>query len=378
MEQEIKGPTYLSLETPPGRAPDEKRLDGNSAGIATPSSPGKAEFPATTEVVYINGINTTYDRELADATKYADLIHAPVRLIHAATDGMASDLETCALEKFGFANNPPERAVVSEVLKHIQGAEFRGDIHFMAHSRGALVLQRGLEMLEQRLGQEHLSKSEIKVMMSHISVETVGGASVGMPSGVRCVNYVNAHDSVANVFGMGTPSGRDIAELIGLSAALGPIAGTVLEAKVLSDRENVRPNGPVVPVPPVHPERRDSQYTDLLENHNIDQYLAHRQPFERTYERWQHHSVGKAIEDLGQRGHRLPTVTSVEGWNGHAVTGTVVALGDGDHAIHVGRGKYMTFDAAHTFGTDAPIHGAMLRVGKDGIIEHDGAASVSR
>ncbi len=368
-------PSYLSLPASTGRVAPDVQYDGAHADVVRPSAAGKPEFPASTEVIYVNGINTTFATEHAQAQQYAEMIHGDVRLIHAATAGLDHDLETCAYEKFGFANNPPERAVVDTVLAHVHAKAVEGDVHFAAHSRGALIVQRGLEMVEQRLNAEHYSQGQIRDVLSHVSVETFGGASVGMPPGVRCVNYVSPEDSVANVFGLGKPSARDEIELAAAGASIGSV-GVALEAKIYADHEGARPNGPVVTIPMASEAKPEGQIAELLANHAVEHYFGSRQPFELTYDRWHDVRVQDAVSKAGAQ-TRVTPVASVEPWDGKSATGSFVALADGDVAMHAGRGKYFTFDVTNDLHGAEPPTGRPVTVTRDGDVREDDARSAS-
>lgn len=395
--QVLRGGTPI----PAGQSPQETTLDGWHGTVVQPNIPGKPEFPPSTEVFFVNGIATPMAAETRYAQSFADAIHGPVREIHAATSmtpaggpkSVAGDILTTTLEKFGRSNNPPENAVEAEVLKHIRGREFEGDVHLLAHSRGALVTQRGLERVEAQLKHDGWSQREIQNnVFAHVSVETVGGASTGMPAGVRCVNYVNQHDSVANVLGFGKPTASDERILGAAGAGTSFLGGTLgaggfaaADAKITYDRDHARPQGPVVSVPPVpHSGPPESPYADMMENHHFPQYLQQRRPFEATYRQWETHGrpatqestvprpdIQAHVDRANGAGGRFPAVRSTADWNGKPTYGSFVHLGDGLVAQHLGRGAYAVFDVARDLHGVQPPEAVPMSIDRHGSVQHN-------
>ncbi|MBD5605936.1 MAG: hypothetical protein IAI48_12735 [Candidatus Eremiobacteraeota bacterium] len=395
-------------------APTEAALDGNASTVVRPREKGTAEFSPSTEVFYVNGIRTDFASETASAQRYADMIHDPVRLIHAATTTFGRDLVRTAEEKLGRAGDAPERAVRDAVLAHVTRDAFEGDVHFMAHSRGALIVQRGLEAVETALAAEHRSAAEIASVMSHVTVETVGGASLGMPAGVRCVNYVDGRDSVANVFGQGRPTRKDIAVLdVAASATAvalpeaGIPAGLGVDAYLATKPFITHPNGPVIDVPAVKAPGHGA-IADLEANHAIGHYLDYRRPFEAAYASQPHGKAAenvecgdprvaagrvaeaeltsrlassprdsalsadlrRAVADLGERSRTLPPPTSIGADERRAQTGTFVRLDERTVALHTGRGAYSVYDVPRDLEQCAPPLGQPVSVASDGVV-HD-------
>ena len=185
--------------------------DGFDHLVIRPEKGSHPEFPLETSVYYVNGINTDIKTEMKDALAYAKKTHHDVQIIHASTHGLASDFEQAFGEKESAAqawNNAPEQSVAMEVLRRIthdgDGLRFHeGDIHFAAHSRGGLIIERGLEFVREHLRQLKYSDEQIKGIFAHVTVMTFEGASYTMPDGVRAVHCANAEDLVSEAFGAG-------------------------------------------------------------------------------------------------------------------------------------------------------------------------------
>jgi hypothetical protein len=400
----------------------ERELDAEI--VVTPTVAGTPEFKATTEVIYVNGIGNDLKASTATAQRLADITHDPVRLLHVATNGFVSDVVRTAEEKLGRHTDKPEAAVTSEVLKHLNGHEFAGDVHFYAHSRGALVVQRGLEQVERDLGKEHFTAAEIADVMSHVTVETAGGASLGMPKGVRAVNYVDPHDSVATLLGVGKPSLKDVAVLdaaAGSTSLVNPafgIGSTVgIDAYLLAKPLLTHPNGPVVDVPPIAAKPGSGPLGNLLANHAVDHYLDNRRPFEATYATDVHGRHADAViatdpkvvagrqaeaavnERLAESPHapqlapdlrsaidrlaatggpKLPAAASIVPDEHRDQRGSFVQIDDRTVALHTGRGAYEVFDVQRDLHDRMPPLGRAVDVSAQGVVREPPVQTLER
>jgi hypothetical protein len=190
----------------------ENRNDGLDHLIIHPRDTSHSEFSSKTSVFWVNGINTPFLDEVKNATEYAKKIHHDVQIIHASTHGLPSDLLQVAEEKLlPFQNswrNAPEQSVAMEVLRRIEhdgnGLRFKEDrIHFASHSRGALIVERGLEFVREYLRELQYPDTQIYKISSHITSATFEGASYKLLDGARSVNITNSDDPVSMFFGVG-------------------------------------------------------------------------------------------------------------------------------------------------------------------------------
>ncbi len=234
--------------------------------------PAIPEFKSATRVLFVNGINSNEGESRAEASLYANTIGHPVELIHVATDGMLSDVEKARLEtidqRFAFEGKA-EKAIAHEVLSLATSGK---DIHIMAYSRGALVTERGLELAQKELERRGFSADYIaKNVFSHVTLETVNGASHNVPDGVRAVHYVREGDVlVGQPLGMGPLAPAFRAAAVGEMATQGDLRGIAAEMR---DGFANHPNGPIIEVPPL-PE------LNPIAQHLFGQMLPAIKPFE--------------------------------------------------------------------------------------------------
>ena len=293
----------------------EEAFDGNASLKIKHEGRGNAEFGSTTEVYVVNGINTNFFNSAKAASEYAAAIHEDVHLIHASTAGnILADLEKSLSEKasqsYAF-EQPPEKAVAAAVLSHVENASdlahanFSGNVHFAAHSRGALITERGLELVAKTLEEKGWTAAEVeKNVFSHVTVETFGGASTGMPHGVRTVNYADPHDLVAQAFGMETPNTNGsvtLAELSVISPQMAALMGLQMDQKSL----RIGTNAPNIET---HSVGSPNPIDDLLAAHDFSNYIKQRRNFGAELERFeQREHQREAIHPTPQPGHEPQT-----------------------------------------------------------------------
>jgi hypothetical protein len=221
--------------------------DGQLQAPVTNQRKGPAEF-ADEDVIELNGIDTTWSQQQSDMQYMANLLHQPVRGIHVATTGdKVSDLAQFTLPEKVLAHDfPAEDQVAATVRKDLEAGK---KVHFVAHSRGALVVERGLEKLHDSLRAEGKSEPEVAAMLSNVSVETYGGAAKSFPPGVCALHYVDPLDPVANMFGAGKPN-------LGANLVLGGsayhMADPLVDALDVSSEVSgllSHPGGPTVSIP---------------------------------------------------------------------------------------------------------------------------------
>ena len=170
--------------------PNDMHYDGDSSFRI--SAPGRhaREF-AGSDVYYINGVSTPIKEHLNAAGEYSEKINHYVTLIH---DGTAQDdpaqfaqrtpdLVKAVLEHesptFAYAQKP-EQAVAKAILSHVEvgkdgSLHVSRDMHFAAHSRGAIITQRGIELADLTLAANGGSADAIERLNEHISVEIEAG-----------------------------------------------------------------------------------------------------------------------------------------------------------------------------------------------------------
>ena len=391
----VRGGNALGIPPPlpPERPlpPLDTRPDGIEATRIEPSASDRArvEFPSSTRVLYVNGVNSDQVKSVAEARLYANAINHSVELVHLTTRGMAVDILTAAHETFdqrAAFEGVAERAIAHEVLNLAAAGK---DLHIMAYSRGALVTERGLERARTLLEHRGFSDSDIQTkVFSHVTVETVNGASHSVPDGVRAVHYVRDGDVlVGQALGMGPASAIARAEVAGIMALRGDMRGLGAEAR---DGVFNRPNGPVIPVPPL-------PTLDPIAQHLFEPMMRARQPFEKAYAAYGHElkvrmethpqpvpgeppsthhmtpepaDVQIGLDKLRDRGVHLPDARDVQPWTGRLQHGPFVDLGGGFVAQHIGRGHYTYMNVERDLG------GVHPPVGQYAILAQNGVAHV--
>ncbi len=205
-------PAFALPEVLASRGSD-RDFDGLFVGAGgrtyAPSTP-LAEVPAvvpsdgrvpTETIVYVNGISTTKDGQFGSLQQIADRTGARVVGIHNATQGGFVDVIQSAGDTLDIGHNPAVDTLADTVYAEINAGR---TVHLMAHSQGALITSRALTDVYQRLRVEDgLSRSEAQRMLSHVEVETFGGAAGSYPDGPQYVHYVNRRDAVPGLFGLG-------------------------------------------------------------------------------------------------------------------------------------------------------------------------------
>lgn len=144
------------------------------------------------DVVYVNGILTSVERQLEDMTRLAKLGNRVVG-VHNATAGFFRDIGQSMMDK---VNRGPNSAV-NTVKNLVKTASAVGDqLKLVAHSQGALVVSRAIDELLRE-------KSVTKESLRNVSVETYGGASYTFPEGPNYLHHMNLCDPVPMLTGAG-------------------------------------------------------------------------------------------------------------------------------------------------------------------------------
>jgi hypothetical protein len=180
--------------------------DGRTFGPGTPMSQVPAVKPSKGEpkgtVLYVNGIMTPKDNQLAEMRAIADTTGMQVVGIHNSTQGPVTDLAQCLGDKLDKGKNPAVDTLANTLYKELKEGR---PVHLMGYSQGGLITARALYDVKQRLQVEDgMSKEQAEKLMSNLKVETFGSASTTYPDGPKYVHYVNRLDPVPTLFGLGT------------------------------------------------------------------------------------------------------------------------------------------------------------------------------
>jgi hypothetical protein len=167
---------------------------------------GQAEF-AGQDVLEVNGIDTDLKGQEGQISALESMLHQHVTGIHVGTSGsqgvdLVGSLPDEEVDS-RIEYKEPEDVLTRRIMSDLQSGK---PVHIVAHSRGALVTARSLELVQNDLKAKNVSDQDIKKIMSRVTVETFGGAATSFPPGVKTVDYIDPADPVPNLFGKGTPS----------------------------------------------------------------------------------------------------------------------------------------------------------------------------
>lgn len=188
--------------------------DGNAYPPGTkltdipPTKPQGKEGKGT--LIFVNGIgedrggNKNHIQEIANGTGMN------VVGIYNATQGSLKDLVQCLKDKKDLGTNHAVDTLADTLYAKLKAGE---SVRVLGHSQGALITQRALVDVKNRLMLEDgMSKPDAEKLMGKIGVETMGGAGSNFPDGPKYVHYVNRADIVPMGFGVGAPgsnAGKD-------------------------------------------------------------------------------------------------------------------------------------------------------------------------
>jgi hypothetical protein len=189
-------------------------LSNNEHGVC-PVAPSAGHKRPTETIYFVNGITTTAEQQYGAMHQIADRCDANVVGIHSSTRGGLQDCVDALRSKEHDPDNRAAETVRGLVEENIKEGR---DIHLAGHSRGALTISHALNDVrtdllrpDPKTGQLR-SKAEVDEMMSHVKVETFGGAAYTYPDGPQYVHYANTADFVPNATGVNFPlhhPGRD-------------------------------------------------------------------------------------------------------------------------------------------------------------------------
>ena len=158
-------------------------------------------------LVLINGIMTDVSLQYRDMQELADRTGSEVIGIHNATRGMTRDLLQCVGDKLELeiAN---DRAVDTTEKVIRDALDMGKEVHFVAHSQGAIILSNALGRVESELRDEAPEKNpyEVAGQFRGIEATTLGGAAWTFPDGPEYRHYVNRLDVVPMLTGTGLDS----------------------------------------------------------------------------------------------------------------------------------------------------------------------------
>ncbi len=205
----VENPSITAKNAEP--VPDTE-FDGHFVGANgqtyppdTPLSEVEAVTPANgvtnnRTIIEVNGINTDVAGQLAGMQEIADLTGSRVIGVHNATAGTIRDLAQSYGDKFDIGNNPAVDTLADTIYSELRAGR---QVDLMAHSQGAIITDRALTDVRNRLQLEDgMSRQEAETLLGNINVETFGGASRRFPDGPNYVHYVNRNDFVPQAFGL--------------------------------------------------------------------------------------------------------------------------------------------------------------------------------
>lgn len=176
-------------------------------------------------IIYVNGINTTFESHNQNLRDIANGTGQPVIGIYNSTEGMLRDLVQCAGDKYDIGNNPAVTTMADTIYNELRAGR---SVHLMAHSQGGLITSRALQDVQNRLRLEDgMSRAQVEALMSEkVKVETFGSAASSYPNGPQYVHYVNNRDLVPGLFGLGR--GVQIPWGLRLAAYASPVTRSIM------------------------------------------------------------------------------------------------------------------------------------------------------
>lgn len=220
----------------------EKVTPARSPGSKASPPPGRR-----VDVVYVNGIlNRPSDQvksmlRLAESLSVPDGVQAEVRGIHAATDGLFSDLAEAFADTIGVGRN----AAVETLRDKIVDSVLEGKpMNLVLSSQGTIIGSRALkEAVATLTFEEGLTLENARALLAEkVRVLTTGNAHRVYPDGPYYKHLINSGDGVALTVGLGS-SGAVPKERLG-SKVLGGV-GRVLALASAGVRALAGQPGPV-------------------------------------------------------------------------------------------------------------------------------------
>ena len=150
-------------------------------------------------VVYVNGINTSIEKQRQDMRYIAAAKGHKVIGVHNATAGVVRDLGQCLLDKLDMQKNSAVKTVENMVKQAMKSGQ---QLALIAHSQGALICSRALWGVQKELREGGLSEKEAKEKLAVVNLETAGGAAHTYPDGPSYHHRVNRFDPVPGSAGI--------------------------------------------------------------------------------------------------------------------------------------------------------------------------------
>ncbi len=291
--------TRFQLNNPQPLPPMKENTDYDGAlvganGTAYPSNTPLSQIPtvepaggrtSNETLIFVNGINTTFDSHNTSLQNLANSTGQPVVGVYNATDGMFKDLVQSAGDKYDIGNNPAVKTLADNIYSELKAGR---SPHIMAHSQGGLITSRAIQDVQNRLRLEDgMSKKDVKNLMGNLKVETFGSAASKYPDGPKYVHYVNNKDLVPGLFGLG--KGVKIPWTMRLAAYANPATAPIM-AFIDAVKFAAKPG--------IHAGENSQTYffdqkgkggglnSYFQGTHSFDSvYLPHRKPFDTAYNR---------------------------------------------------------------------------------------------
>lgn len=290
--------TRFQLNNPQPLPPIKKNTDYDGAlvganGKAYPPNTPLSQIPtvepaggrkSNETLIFVNGINTTFDSHKNSLQNLANSTGQPVIGVYNATEGMLKDLMQSAGDKYDIGNNPAVKTLADNIYNELKAGR---SPHIIAHSQGGLITSRALQDVQNRLRLEDgMSKKDAQNLMSNLKIETFGSASSKYPDGPKYVHYVNNKDLVPGLFGLG--KGVKIPWTVRLAAYANPST-----APIMAFIDAVK----LAAKPGIHAGQNSQTYyfdqsgkgglKGFFEGtHSFDSvYLPRRKPFDEAYNR---------------------------------------------------------------------------------------------
>jgi hypothetical protein len=174
---------------------------------------GASHREAAGDILFVNGIDTTWRNAYADAKALANQTGQPVVDVHVATSafgnvgatGTVGDGIDTLASLAGAGGGKPSHTLATAILERLDRNE---PVHIVAHSRGAIVTSDALRDVAAELQRRGDSPDDARAELGKVEVETFGAAERSYPDGPQYVHYVNRADPVAEVFGLARSGGH--------------------------------------------------------------------------------------------------------------------------------------------------------------------------
>jgi len=175
-----------------------------------------ADKPGT-EIIYVNGIQTSPDEHEKNKEFISTAFNRPVRGIYNATNGWIGDFVQVGLDKARVLSpNPATLTLSTEILKELSAGK---DVELVLHSQGAIIGSNALSLVKYMLMAQN-REAELK----KITVTTLGGAAMFYPDGPKYHHWAFNNDPVPVLVGTGW-----LSSTIKIPGPLNPVTAHKLE-----------------------------------------------------------------------------------------------------------------------------------------------------